>query len=557
MSLPDCCQREPERCILALDTVREPSSAAPERLHDEVPCWVARLKHRIIRLRRRTHDDWPQFREEVTEHLPFLLAHFNTRWLVSICDTFADHGTPIERRNAMFVSLLVAWEKLVQTRRLADASPEWIASGAPSFMREPQLLWDGVTSMVTTPRADMLRNLFSRLGVMLGPTPHLLQMMETVVERMRACRSSTIAALDRVHERDLFADVSGALATAGALPAAEPVAEPGPDRAVHDALRGLVRSSARYVEISESRAGRLEERVESLGGAMLALAHGLEGFLGGTFAQHRFEADLRHRDVIDLLSRIERFAPPLHVELRTEHPVAEASVDHRFPHGTAKDNTRAPWFVARCEQILGPSLDVLDLGCAGGGLVFDFTLRGHRAVGLEGSDYSKQRLRAEWRHLHDRLFTCDVTRPFELIDSDSGRRMAFDLITAWDVMEHFSPAHLHQVFENVRAHLGPSGLFVGSVSTRPALAAPDGTNYHGTVRPKTWWVEAFRDHGFEWREDGSFGHASFARGNASTPLYRTDFASEPANGFHFVVAPALALTAGLEAAPRMTARATR
>jgi len=39
----------------------------------------------------------------------------------------------------------------------------------------------------------------------------------------------------------------------------------------------------------------------------------------------------------------------------------------------------------------------MDIRCSGGGLVLDGILKGHFAIGLEGSDYSKKRQRAEWR----------------------------------------------------------------------------------------------------------------------------------------------------------------
>jgi hypothetical protein len=58
----------------------------------------------------------------------------------------------------------------------------------------------------------------------------------------------------------------------------------------------------------------------------------------------------------------------------------------------------------------------MDLGCSGGGLVFDFLLRGHTAVGIEGSDFSQKSQRAEWRLLNQcNLLTADITKPFQVI----------------------------------------------------------------------------------------------------------------------------------------------
>src|SRR5689334_16808285 len=96
------------------------------------------------------------------------------------------------------------------------------------------------------------------------------------------------------------------------------------------------------------------------------------------------------------------FSPPLKyrpeklVDLWCEKTLADDSLDHIEPRGTANDNTHWVPFVARCEAYFGfRDLRYLDLGCAGGGLVFDFAVRRHLAVGLEGSDYSLKRSRAE------------------------------------------------------------------------------------------------------------------------------------------------------------------
>jgi hypothetical protein len=54
----------------------------------------------------------------------------------------------------------------------------------------------------------------------------------------------------------------------------------------------------------------------------------------------------------------------------------------------------------------------MDLGCSGGGIILDALLRGHMAIGLEGSDVSLKQQRAEWRVIPNHLFTCDITKPF-------------------------------------------------------------------------------------------------------------------------------------------------
>ncbi|HLL27536.1 MAG TPA: class I SAM-dependent methyltransferase [Xanthobacteraceae bacterium] len=236
--------------------------------------------------------------------------------------------------------------------------------------------------------------------------------------------------------------------------------------------------------------------------------------------------EMRAQDI--LLATLSEQTPAFMLE--TEKPVAMDSVDHRFPHGTASDSTRWPRFVAACERLFGPRLKFLDLGCAGGGLVLDFVLRGHDAMGLEGSDYSLVRQRAEWRTLKHRLMTCDITQPFK-IRRAGGEAMKFDVISAWDVLEHIPEAALPGLFRNISEHLSPGGIFTGTVSTRGARVAPDGTNYHATVKPKDWWLEAFTAAGLAFRVPDPFDFEDYPRGNGNN--YPANFKAHPETGFHF------------------------
>ena len=192
----------------------------------------------------------------------------------------------------------------------------------------------------------------------------------------------------------------------------------------------------------------------------------------------------------------------------------------------------SPRFVAACERVFGPKLKFLDLGCAGGGLVLDFVLRGHDAMGLEGSDYSLIRQRAEWRTLKNRLMTCDITQPFK-VRRANGEAMSFDVISAWDVLEHIPEDALPVLFRNISEHLQPKGIFTGTVSTRSARVAPDGTNYHATVRPRNWWLDAFAKAGLVFRVPDPFGFEDYPRGNGNN--HPANFRTEPGTGFHFVL----------------------
>lgn len=522
-------------CLLALDRTREPDASSPQDLVYAVPCLFTRIKHRIIRLRRRTDDDWTAFRNEVESNLDTILNHFDTRWLISVCDTYADHGDPVERRNAMLISLMVTWEKLSLSHRLAqgdlrnpDADP-----AALHAMLEPQPLWDGMTCMVTSELANVLPNMFTRLTGLVSETPVIGRILRTVFDRMRAHDHSTLTFLNRHHPRDLFQDIESAWQQS---PVAAPPQAPSSKTDQAELVGNLMELAnagselARTQQIQQSETSARLERLEQ---TLERLSSETNTFTQRAFVHHAWVEEMRYRDLLELLNRETPIVPPLNVKVTAEQPVADDSPDHKYPNGTARDNTRAPWFVRKCEQLFGRKIAVLDLGCAGGGLIFDFSLRGHLAVGLEGSDYSKKRGRAEWRTLSDRLFTCDITRPFEVVDAGSDAPMRFDLITAWDVVEHLPEDRMPQFFENIRKHLSQGGMFVGTISTRPSGQCPDGSFYHATVRPKQWWIDIFSRHGFSLEERGPFEHRDFPRGNGVSPMYPADFEAAPETGFHF------------------------
>lgn len=186
------------------------------------------------------------------------------------------------------------------------------------------------------------------------------------------------------------------------------------------------------------------------------------------------------------------------VHVETEHPVALGSADHLQPWGTARDNSRNPEFNAKLYELFKDRfpLRVLDLGCSGGGFVRECLDDGCLAVGIEGSDYSKRIGRAEWATLTDkRLFTADVTQPFNVSAEVDGQSqpLQFDVITSWEMLEHIAEEDLTALADNIRRHLAPGGLFIGSVSPLPEVI--NDVTLHLTVEQKPWWVERFAREG--------------------------------------------------------------
>ena len=224
--------------------------------------------------------------------------------------------------------------------------------------------------------------------------------------------------------------------------------------------------------------------------------------------------------------------PPSRLNIATERAVAADSPDHTEPRGTKNDNTRHPRFVRRCEQLL-PEIRHLDVGCAGGGLVWDFTLAGHLSVGVEGSDFNLRERRAEWRILPDRLFTADVCAPFQ-IRRDDGGPVLFNLVTAWELFEHIPTASVDSVISNLVSNMSEDAILVCSIATFVDRDEETGTVYHQTVKPKEWWLAQFEAHGLRER-DRLFDIADFVRGNGNPRAPDWDIRINPEMGFHLTL----------------------
>lgn len=247
--------------------------------------------------------------------------------------------------------------------------------------------------------------------------------------------------------------------------------------------------------------------------------------------QLHIHMDMAARDIQVVLSQLSVPGNPLYqerkFELRTEAPIAYESPDHLHPLGTKNDNTRAPFFIRKCESLFPEKkqLRFADLGCAGGGIVLDALLRGHQAIGLEGSDYSLRHQRAEWRLLRNNLFTCDIAKPYLVCDLE-GRPVLFDVVSAWEVFEHIPEDGVPQMLKNIVNMLAPGGYFVGTVNQTESIEPESGARLHVTIRPPEWWYEQAEKAGLE-RAENVFDTCDLARAHGNPPLpWRLDWGSE-------------------------------
>jgi len=185
--------------------------------------------------------------------------------------------------------------------------------------------------------------------------------------------------------------------------------------------------------------------------------------------------------------------------LETEHPIAEDSPDHIQPRATARDNSKNRNFNKSLRDLYPDRpLAVLDFGCAGGGMVRTLIEDGFTAIGLEGSDYNLENQSKEWPYIPDNLFTCDIGFPFVLHTGD-GKPYQFDIVTAWEFVEHLPEDRLPTMIANAKKHLKVGGLMVGSTNKFGSVF--DGVEHHLTQQPISWWLELFDGLGFERRLD--------------------------------------------------------
>lgn len=149
----------------------------------EMPgCTLAALeivKHIVlIRRQQDVQHHYQQMLSLLEKYAPVMLRDFTSRWLVSICDTIADLGTPQQSANAMIVVTWINTIKMCQTMWHRLENQTYQKDNIPNAE-----LWDGITTY-NIAHGDTWHNLNKRNRRVLGQTPLLLSIYTVLQERL-------------------------------------------------------------------------------------------------------------------------------------------------------------------------------------------------------------------------------------------------------------------------------------------------------------------------------------------------------------------------------------
>lgn len=167
---------------------------------------------------------------------------------------------------------------------------------------------------------------------------------------------------------------------------------------------------------------------------------------------------------IDTSGRYDRSIKPVTRSGRRQHELKKykklAAQDPKYGatnHGAAAVPLIKSWAPKR----------VLDCGCGRNLLVQELRLAGIEALGVDFA-----------------FPEADFQAPLHALPFRDG---AFDVITAFDVLEHVLPEDVELVLDEFR-RVATKGKFCFSICYRPSRKTVDGENLHPTVREESWWI---------------------------------------------------------------------
>ncbi len=151
----------------------------------DIPEPARRIAELIRELRngRQTERHWPMLQELMETEPARLVPHLSIRWLVSVCDTYADFAAPPRSCHALLISTFVNMLRLAETCRFTRPvidQDRWTETKARILP-----LYDGLTTFAID-RQDTFLNLARRIRRQLDGDPLMEIFWSEILQRLHA-----------------------------------------------------------------------------------------------------------------------------------------------------------------------------------------------------------------------------------------------------------------------------------------------------------------------------------------------------------------------------------
>lgn len=163
-------------------------------------CELGRLKLLLIRLRRRPDaKDWNEFFAIWLRGYKQYIKLFDSRWIVSVLETFADHAPEHLSVPAMLVASNITWERWHHT---LDLSARIIRTNPNPFVVGQKEIYDGLMTQQLK-WADTPTNYYERMMNVLKRQPIIRDVFIELTNRQINNKESLISQIINVSDWDM------------------------------------------------------------------------------------------------------------------------------------------------------------------------------------------------------------------------------------------------------------------------------------------------------------------------------------------------------------------
>jgi hypothetical protein len=192
-------------------------SISIDTLKDKIKCEFSLMKILLIRLRRNKNlNDWNLFRELLEKNLDFMLntdddefsfsnidqfdkiiPGIRTRWFTAFLDTYVDHGTPIESKNALIAMLFLKNEGIFST--LMDFYTLEKKTYKYNYKKD-------LCGFHIQKETDVITNYINRIDMVLSDTPLILKIFKHMLKRLLQNKQSLYYKVSEICSAKIFKD---------------------------------------------------------------------------------------------------------------------------------------------------------------------------------------------------------------------------------------------------------------------------------------------------------------------------------------------------------------